>query len=166
MRNSVLGGTCHSANLPGLEVCGKTGTAQNPHGPDHSVFMGFAPMNNPKIAICVFVETGGWGATYGVPIGSLMIEKYLNREIAPGRKGLEERMANAHVYQTVDKKLKALNDSLAKKEEAKLKLRQNALQRQAQKGNNKPEPATAATSKEKAVTEPKERTIKKPTAKL
>ena len=166
MRNSVLGGTCHSANLPGLEVCGKTGTAQNPHGPDHSVFMGFAPMNNPKIAICVFVETGGWGATYGVPIGSLMIEKYLNREIAPGRKGLEERMANAHVYQTVDKKLKALNDSLAKKEEAKLRLRQNALQRQAQKGNNNPEPATAATSKEKAVTEPKERTIKKPTAKL
>ncbi|WP_303328197.1 penicillin-binding transpeptidase domain-containing protein, partial [uncultured Muribaculum sp.] len=78
MRMAVTGGTCRLANLPGIEVCGKTGTAQNPHGKDHSAFIGFAPYNDPKIAICVYVENAGFGATYGVPIGSLMIEKYLN----------------------------------------------------------------------------------------
>lgn len=81
MRKAVLGGTCKSANVPGLEICGKTGTAQN-RGHDHSVFMGFAPMNDPKIAIAVYVENGGWGATYGVPIGKLMIEQYLNGKLS------------------------------------------------------------------------------------
>jgi len=96
MRMAVTGGTCRATNLPGLDVCGKTGTAQNPHGKDHSVFMGFAPMHNPQIAICVYVENAGFGATFGVPIGSLMIEKYLNGEISPGRKGLEQRMINSN----------------------------------------------------------------------
>ncbi len=96
MRMAVLGGTCRLANLPGLEVCGKTGTAQNPRGKDHSVFMGFAPMNDPKIAVAVYVENAGFGATYGVPIGSLIIEKYLKGSIAPERKYLEERMLNAN----------------------------------------------------------------------
>ena len=64
MRNAVLGGTCRAANIPGIEVCGKTGTAQN-RGHDHSVFMGFAPMDKPKIAIAVYVENGGFGAVYG-----------------------------------------------------------------------------------------------------
>lgn len=82
MRSAVLGGTCRAANLPDIEVCGKTGTAQN-HGKDHSAFMGFAPMNNPKIAVAVYVENGGWGATYGVPIGKLMIEKYLKGKLSP-----------------------------------------------------------------------------------
>ncbi len=58
--------------------------------------MGFAPLNNPKIAVAVYVENAGFGATYGVPIGSLIIEKYLNGSIAPGRKYLEERMLNAN----------------------------------------------------------------------
>ena len=66
-----------------------------PHGRDHSVFMGFAPMNNPRIAVCVYVENAGFGAAYGVPIGSLMIEKYLKGEISPARKGLEQRMMNS-----------------------------------------------------------------------
>lgn len=82
MRNAVLGGTCRSANLPFVEVCGKTGTAQN-RGHDHSVFMGFAPKDDPKIAIAVYVENGGWGATYGVPFGALMIEQYLNGKLSP-----------------------------------------------------------------------------------
>ncbi len=82
MRAAVLGGTCRGANLPDIEVCGKTGTAQN-KGKDHSAFMGFAPMNNPKIAIAVYVENGGFGAVYGVPIGKLMIEKYLKGELSP-----------------------------------------------------------------------------------
>jgi len=96
MRMAVLGGTCRLANLPGIEVCGKTGTAQNPHGRDHSVFMGFAPYHNPKIAIAVYVENAGFGATYGVPIGSLMIEKYLTGEISSSRKHIEERMLNSN----------------------------------------------------------------------
>ena len=82
MRHAVLGGTCRSANTGMYEVCGKTGTAQNPHGQDHSVFMGFAPRNNPKIAICVYVENGTWGATYGVPIGALMMEQYINGKLS------------------------------------------------------------------------------------
>ena len=76
MREAVLNGTCRAANLPGFEVCGKTGTAQN-RGKDHSAFMGFAPMHDPKIAVAVYVENGGFGAVYGVPIGALIMEKYL-----------------------------------------------------------------------------------------
>ena len=96
MRMAVTGGTCRLANLPDIEVCGKTGTAQNPHGRDHSVFLGFAPYHDPKIAICVYVENAGFGATYGVPIGSLLIEKYLKGEIAENRRYIEERMLNAN----------------------------------------------------------------------
>lgn len=96
MRMAVTGGTCRSANLPNVEVCGKTGTAQNPHGKDHSAFMGFAPYHNPKIAVCAYVENAGFGATFGVPIGSLVMEKYLFGEISPARKGLEERMLNSN----------------------------------------------------------------------
>lgn len=92
MRMAVVGGTCRYAQFGDVEVCGKTGTAQNPHGRDHSAFMGFAPMNDPKIAICVYVQNAGFGATFGVPIGGLMMEMYLNREISPERKYLEERM--------------------------------------------------------------------------
>lgn len=96
MRMAVTGGTCRLANLPGLEVCGKTGTAQNPHGKDHSVFMGFAPYHDPKIAVAVYVENAGFGATFGVPIGSLIIEKYLKGEIATERQYLEERMLTSN----------------------------------------------------------------------
>lgn len=105
MRMAVIGGTCRAANLPDVEVCGKTGTAQNPHGRDHSVFLGFAPYHNPKIAICVFVENAGFGATFGVPIGSLIIEKYLTGQIAENRKYLEERMltSNTIIYSGVTK---------------------------------------------------------------
>jgi len=81
MRRSVLGGTCRAANNPWYEVCGKTGTAQN-RGQDHSVFMGFAPRVDPKIAIAVYVENGGWGATYGVPIGALLMEQFINGKLS------------------------------------------------------------------------------------
>lgn len=95
MRMAVTGGTCKSANLPDIEVCGKTGTAQNPHGRDHSVFMGFAPYKEPKIAVAVYVENAGFGATYGVPIGALMIEKYLKGKVSDGRKGVESSMMHS-----------------------------------------------------------------------
>ena len=98
MRMAFTGGTCRRAALADIEVAGKTGTAQNPHGNDHSAFMGFAPYNNPKIAIAVYVENGGWGATYGVPIGSLVMEKYLKGSIAPERKAMEQQMLNSTIY--------------------------------------------------------------------
>jgi penicillin-binding protein 2 len=102
---AVTGGTCRLAAIPGVEVCGKTGTAQNPHGKDHSAFMGFAPMENPQIAIAVYVENAGFGATYGVPIGSLMMEFYLHRKIDPSRQYLEDRMLNSNtiIYSGVKK---------------------------------------------------------------
>lgn len=97
MRNAVLGGTCWAAAIPGIEVCGKTGTAENPHGKDHSAFIGFAPYKNPKVAICVYVQNGGFGAAFGVPIGKLMMEYYLKGEISPEDKALEEKMTNSVV---------------------------------------------------------------------
>ncbi len=96
MRMAVTNGTCKKADLDDIEVCGKTGTAQNPHGRDHSAFIGFAPYNNPKIAVCVYVENAGFGAAYGVPIGSLVIEKYLTDTIRPERKGMERQMLTSN----------------------------------------------------------------------
>ena len=97
MRAAVTGGTCRAANIPGIEVCGKTGTAQN-RGQDHSAFMGFAPMNDPKIAVAVYVENGGYGATFGVPLGKLIMEQYLNGELSETSKlqaeAFEQRSIN------------------------------------------------------------------------
>ncbi|MEE1310100.1 MAG: penicillin-binding protein 2 [Bacteroidaceae bacterium] len=98
MRQAVLGGTCRAANSSAYEVCGKTGTAQNPHGQDHSVFMGFAPRENPKIAICVYVENGSWGATYGVPIGALMMEQYINGALSEESEATATEFENRHLY--------------------------------------------------------------------
>ena len=81
MRASALGGTCHALRGYDFEACGKTGTAQN-RGHDHSVFMGFAPKSNPQIAVAVYVENGGWGATYGVPIGGLIMEQYIHGKLS------------------------------------------------------------------------------------
>lgn len=81
MRHAVTGGTCRAANTTMYEVCGKTGTAQN-RGHDHSVFMGFAPRTNPKIAVAVYVENGGFGAVYGVPIGALIMEQFINGKLS------------------------------------------------------------------------------------
>jgi penicillin-binding protein 2 len=88
-------GTGRAARVPGIKVCGKTGTAQNPHGKDHSIFEAFAPMDNPKIAIAVYVENGGFGAQYAAPIAGLMMEKYLTDTIT--RKDVEIRMCNANL---------------------------------------------------------------------
>ena len=98
MRMAVTGGTCRRAALRDIEVAGKTGTAQNPHGKDHSAFMGFAPYTEPKIAVAAYVENAGFGATFGVPIGSLVMEKYLTGTIAPERKYMEEQMLNTSLY--------------------------------------------------------------------
>ena len=95
--NGGPGRTAGIAQLKDIIVCGKTGTAQNPHGKDHSVFIAFAPKDNPKIAISVYVEHGEWGASYAAPIASLMIEKYLTDSISPGRKWVEARILNGNL---------------------------------------------------------------------
>ena len=96
MRASVIGGTCRHANTPLYEVCGKTGTAQN-RGRDHSAFMGFAPMNNPKIAVAVYVENGGFGASFGVPIGALIIEQYLMGKLSESSQAKATAMQQRHI---------------------------------------------------------------------
>lgn len=95
------GATASIAAVPGLEICGKTGTAQNPHGDDHSVFACFAPRENPKIAVVAYIENGGFGASYAAPIASLLTEMYLNHEISPERKDLEHRMISANLMHKV-----------------------------------------------------------------
>lgn len=96
MRKAVLSGTCHAANIPGVEVCGKTGTAQN-RGHDHSAFMGFAPMNSPRIAVVAYIENGGFGAVYGVPIGALIMEQYLNGSLSPSSEKKAQVIQNRHI---------------------------------------------------------------------
>lgn len=90
MARAVTEGTSRVAIIPGIEVCAKTGTAENPHGKDHSVFVCFAPRINPKICIAVLVENAGFGSTWAAPIASLMMEKYLTGQIK--RPELEKRM--------------------------------------------------------------------------
>lgn len=93
------GGTANSAYVRGLDICGKTGTAQNPHGKDNSVFLCFAPKDNPKIAVAAYVENVGWGGTWACPIASLLVEKYLNGEIGEYRKSLENRILTTSFIQ-------------------------------------------------------------------
>ena len=96
--------TRYYTKLDSITICGKTGTVQNPHGSDHSVFIAFAPKENPKIAISVYVENGVWGARYAAPIASLIIEKYLTDSIAPRRISLEKRMHDANLLNSIQPK--------------------------------------------------------------
>ncbi|MBN1414533.1 MAG: penicillin-binding protein 2 [Bacteroidales bacterium] len=95
--NGGPGRTAGIARINNIAVCGKTGTAENPHGEDHSVFIAFAPNDEPKIAIAVYVEHGKWGASYAAPIASLLIEKYLTDTISPNRKWIEARMLSRNL---------------------------------------------------------------------
>jgi penicillin-binding protein 2 len=89
------GGTAYNAALSDIIICGKTGTAQNPHGDNHSVFIAFAPKYDPKIAIAVYVENAGFGATYAAPVASLMIERFIKGQIT--NKGLEQYILNLNL---------------------------------------------------------------------
>jgi penicillin-binding protein 2 len=95
LKQVVEAGTAARSQIPGITMAGKTGTAENPHGNDHSLFVAFAPVDNPKIAIAVIVENAGWGASYGAPIASLMMERYLNDSISTVRKPVELKMMEA-----------------------------------------------------------------------
>lgn len=96
----MIYGTARTSYIPGIPFCGKTGTSQNPHGKDHSVFFGFAPRNNPQIALAVYIENAGFGGDVAAPIASLVVEKYLNGDISPERLYLEERMKRLNLHQT------------------------------------------------------------------
>jgi penicillin-binding protein 2 len=98
MEKVVESGTAAGSKIKGITICGKTGTAENP-GKDHSLFVGFAPRENPKIAIGIMVENGGWGASWAAPIASLMIEKYLTDSIS--RPDLEKRMKEGVIIPAV-----------------------------------------------------------------
>lgn len=92
LENVVVAGTAKGSRIDSIAVCGKTGTVQNPHGKDHSVFCGFAPKDKPKIAIAVVVENCGFGATYAAPIASLIMEKFLKDSIPSKRLETERKM--------------------------------------------------------------------------
>jgi penicillin-binding protein 2 len=106
MQRVVEAGTGRIARFGETVICGKTGTAQNPHGKDHSLFVAFAPRENPRIAIAVMVENSGFGATWAAPVASLMMEKFLTDSIS--RPELYERMRNGNLLPT-------RQDSLLKK---------------------------------------------------
>lgn len=95
------GGTATIAAVKGLDICGKTGTAQNPRGDDNSVFICFAPKDNPKIAVAAYVEHGSFGARWAAPIASLLVEKYLAGEIGDDRKALETRVLEGNLMDKV-----------------------------------------------------------------
>jgi penicillin-binding protein 2 len=99
--NGGEGATARIASIDSIIVCGKTGTAQNPHGEDHSVFIAFAPKDNPKIALAVYVENAGFGATYAAPIASLLIEKYLKGDISLNNKWKEQYINNLNLTDTI-----------------------------------------------------------------
>ncbi len=95
------GGTARRARIEGIEICGKTGTVENSRGKDHSVFIAFAPKHNPKIALVVYIENGGYGGTWAAPIASLMTEKYLTDSISNTTE--EQRILEANLIQKNDK---------------------------------------------------------------
>ena len=95
MARVMTEGTGRWYNIPELQICGKTGTVQNPHGEDHALFIGFAPMDDPKIAVAVAVKNAGFGATWACPMATLVIEQYLTGEI--NRQALYDRMASANL---------------------------------------------------------------------
>ena len=100
MELAVVSGTAAGVKLKDIIVCGKTGTAQNPHGANHSVFIAFAPKDHPKIAIAVYVENAGFGATYAAPIASLMIEKYLKGQVT--NVAMEKRILDMNLVKNVE----------------------------------------------------------------
>lgn len=97
LENVVNNGTARSSKIEGIALCGKTGTAQNPHGEDHSIFVGFAPKENPKIVIACIVENGGGGGGLAAPIVSLLVEKYLKGYLTPARQSKFDNIKNRHL---------------------------------------------------------------------
>lgn len=124
-------GTATLSRIPDIVLCGKTGTVQNPHGKNHSVFIGFAPRDNPKIAIAVIVENAGYGSTYAAPIASYMVEKYIKRNVSGSRASQVEWMKNQNLLPALIDKAKKMKltkaDSLIIKKTDSLKRLKDSL---------------------------------------
>jgi len=112
-------GTAVLSRIPNILMCGKTGTVQNSRGKNHSVFIGFAPRDNPKIAIAVIVENAGYGSTYAAPIASYMVEKYITRQVSGARANQVEWMKNQNLLPLIIDKSKKLK--LTKADSAAIK---------------------------------------------
>jgi len=141
-------GTAILSRIPDVVLCGKTGTVQNPHGKNHSVFIGFAPRDNPKIAIAVIVENAGYGSTYAAPIASYMIEKYLKGTVSGERAAQIEWMKSQNLLPVLKDKAKAIKltkaDSLLIKKADSTKRIKDSLR------------INSATLKQSVATKPKE----------
>lgn len=130
MQRVVESGTAAAARIPGIIMCGKTGTAQNPHGKNHSIFVAFAPRDHPKIAIAVIVENAGYGATYAAPIASYIVEKYLKDTISRSRGEVEYIMNKNLLPDTLNYKIHGTRKPVIKDSLKKLKEDSIARQRQ------------------------------------
>lgn len=119
MHDVTVYGTASFLKIPGVEYCAKTGTAQNPHGKNHSIFTCFAPRNNPKIAIAVVVENAGYGATWAGPIATLLAEKYLNDSISGQSMATLERVSKADLIPAAIKHWYYVKDSIRQAKLAK-----------------------------------------------
>jgi penicillin-binding protein 2 len=112
MHDVTVYGTASFLKIPGVEYCAKTGTAQNPHGKNHSIFTCFAPRDNPTIAVSVVVENAGFGATWAGPIGTLLMEKYLNDTISAESMANLERVSKADLIPAAIKHWYYVKDSI------------------------------------------------------
>ncbi len=125
------GGTGAASRIAGIEMCGKTGTVQNPHGENHAVFFAFAPRENPKIAIAVFVENAGYGGTWAAPIASMLVEKYLKDTITLP-KYIQDRIYNGNLLPKpkikVEKEDPKLKKDSTKNKKDSIKLRTTAIE--------------------------------------
>ena len=101
MHRVMIYGTGRHYAIDSLHMAGKTGTVQNPHGRDHAIFIGFAPVEDPQIAVAVVVENAGFGATWACPVATMMIEQYLTGEVK--RKDLRKRIGEAVLNESVKK---------------------------------------------------------------
>ncbi|TAG14567.1 MAG: penicillin-binding protein 2 [Sphingobacteriia bacterium] len=131
MHDVTIYGTAAHIKIPGIEYCAKTGTAQNPHGKNHSLFVAFAPKNNPRIAVAVVVENGGYGSVAAGPIAGLIIEKYLNDTISTVGKATTERVSNMNLIPEAIKNWYTRKDAERAERLAKL-----ALEEASEKNND------------------------------
>ncbi len=130
MQQVVETGTASAVKIPGIVMCGKTGTAQNPHGKNHSIFVAFAPREHPKIAIAVIVENGGYGAAYAAPIASYIVEKYLKDSISKPKSEVEYMMNKNLLPDTANYKPHVSRRNL--KRDSLQKLKEDSVARQKQ----------------------------------
>lgn len=144
MHDVTIYGTAAHIKIPGVEYCAKTGTAQNPHGKNHSLFVAFAPKDNPRIAVAVVVENGGYGSVAAGPIAGLIIEKYLNDTLSTAGKATAERITNMDLVPQAIKNWYTRKDAERAARLAKLALEEAAEKEEAETNKEIPKNNTEA----------------------